>query len=79
MMRFVYWDPTNDGETYHDVVNIKIESSQETLSDLCEWSALQVACEISGTKEYLVTADRKRQEYFVPSVLSRFDMLDDEC
>jgi hypothetical protein len=78
-MRFIFWDPTNDGKTYEDVVHIKIESSHETLSALCKWSELQVDGEISGTKDYLVTADRERQEYFIPSVLSRFDMLDDEC
>jgi hypothetical protein len=38
--RFVFFDPTNEKDKYFDFVNLKIESSQETLSGLCKWASL---------------------------------------
>lgn len=82
-MRFVFFDPTNEKDKYFDFVNLKIESSQETLSGLCKWASLQVEGTISGQKDYNVitdpAAEYKRTDYFIPSVLSNFDMIDDEC
>jgi hypothetical protein len=38
--RFVFFDPTNEKDKYFDYINLKIESSQETLSGLCKWASL---------------------------------------
>jgi hypothetical protein len=82
-MRFVFFDPTNEKDKYYDFVNLKIESSQETLSGLCKWASLQVEGTISGQKDYNVitdpAAEYKRTDYFIPSKLSNFDAIDDEC
>jgi hypothetical protein len=83
-VRFVFWDPTNDSKKYYDEVEIKIESSTETLSNLCNWSQLTVDGQISGTKNFDViksdsTTNRKRANFYVPSILTNFDALDEEC
>jgi hypothetical protein len=81
--RFVWSDPANPNlPPEYDFFTLNIQSSGQTLSDLCDWTVLSIEDDMTGTtKKYEVKNYDyyERTNFYIPSTLAGLEYLSDEC